>query len=91
MSDWELEHLPIADDVTIVELFLEFQFEGILLVWKKVLTLMDLKSQVASIIYNQVRPITLKIPSLYIFDKFTYYFVAIKIISYTVIPNLQIL
>jgi len=50
MSHWELEHSLIADDVTIVGLLVVFQFE----VYPTNLTksLIDLKSQVAAIIYN---------------------------------------
>ena len=82
MSHWELEHSIVADDVTIVGLLVVFQFEADPTNLTK--SLIDLKSQVASIIYNQVRLITIKIPSsLFLFGKFTYYFVAIIIISYT--------
>ena len=65
MSHWELEHSLAPDDVTIVGLLLVFQFE----VYPTNLTksLIDLKSQVASIIYNQVRLITIKIPSFFFF------------------------
>ena len=82
MSGWELEHSPAAEDVTTMGLLVVFQFE----VYPACLTkgLIDLKSQVASITYNQVRLITLKFPSSSFFvGKFTYYFVAIIIISYT--------
>ena len=84
MSGWELEHSPAAEDVTTMGLLVVFQFE----VYPACLTkgLIDLKSQVASITYNQVRLITLKFPcssSSVFVGKFTYYFVAIIIISYT--------
>ena len=61
MSGWELEHSPAAEDVTTMALLVVFQFE----VYPACLTkgLIDLKSQVASITYNQVRLITLKFPS----------------------------
>ncbi|KAL4636792.1 hypothetical protein ACB092_03G034200 [Castanea dentata] len=51
MNDWELEHSLAAEDVTIVGLLVVFQFE----VHPANLTkgLIDLKSQVESIIYNQ--------------------------------------
>ena len=85
MSGWELEHSPAAEDVTTMGLLVVLQFE----VYPACLTkgLIDLKSQVASITYNQVRLITLKFPSsssssIFV-GKFTYYFVAIIIISYT--------
>ena len=83
MSGWELEHSPVAEDVTTMGLLVIFQFE----VYPACLTkgLIDLKSQVASITYNQVRLITLKFPSSSFFfvGNFTYYFVPIIIISYT--------
>ena len=86
MSGWELEHSPAAEDVTTMGLLVVFQFE----VYPACLTkgLIDLKSQVASITYNQVRLLTLKFPSSSFFffffvGKFTYNFVAIIIISYT--------
>ena len=61
MSGWELEHSPATEDVTIMGLLVVFQFE----VYPTGLTKgpIDLKSQVESIIYNQVRLITLKFPS----------------------------
>ena len=60
MSGWELEHSPAAEDVTTMGLLVVFQFE----VYPACLTkgLIDLKSQVASITYNQVRLLTLKFP-----------------------------
>ena len=65
MSHWELEHSLVADDVTIVGLLLVFQFEEYPTNLTK--SLIDLKSQVASIIYNQVRLITIKMPSFFSF------------------------
>ena len=85
MSGWELEHSPAAEDVTTMGLLVVFQFE----VYPACLTkgLIDLKSQVASITYNQVRLLTLKFPFssffFFVVGKFTYYFVPIIIISYT--------
>ena len=50
MSDWELEHLLAADDVTIVGLCVVFQFEVYLINLKK--DLVNIKSQVAPIIHT---------------------------------------